>query len=241
MYCTYWYTVWPHCQVGSAKRTKIDVLISGMALCHTVFQQLSATALVRGHLQVWVSLPLCAWKATKKNNSLLWIHLTAVLTPGGKFSRLCSQEDAVSEPWLAWESIADAGQHMEAWEPAETSPCSDLGWPHFPAPPSEAALRAELLYCCWLSEAGAENPCEQKSTWAQSAVAHSCPTHSRPAVNIQVLCRFSHPSCGQVETACTKHTWTAPEGSAPMLCSSPGKPLHLWQFQQDSDLPKSVC
>lgn len=174
MYCTYWYIVWPHWQIGSAKRTKIDVLISGMALCHTVLQQLSATAPVRGHLEVWVSLPLCTWKATKKSNSLLWIHLTAVLIPGGKFSRVCSQEDAVSEPRLARESIAVAGQHIEAWEPAETSLWSDLGWPHFPTPPSEAALQAELLCCCSMSEAGEENPCEH------SVVVPSCPKYSHP-------------------------------------------------------------
>lgn len=80
----------------------------------------------------------------------------------------------------------------------------------------------------------------RKSVWAQIVVIPSCYTHSSPAVNIQVLCRFSHLSCAQVETACTKHAWTAAGGSVPMPCSSPGNPFPLWQFQQSTDLPKSV-
>lgn len=168
MYCTYWYTVWPHCQVGSTKRTKIDVLISGMALCHTVFQQLSATALVRGHLQVWVSLPLCAWKATKKNNSLLWIHLTAVLTPGGKFSRLCSQEDAVR----ALTGMREHRRCRAAHGSVRTCRNKPLLWPRltpFPRPAirgSFASWTALLL----LAERGG---C-RKSVWAKIHVSTEC-------------------------------------------------------------------
>lgn len=165
------------------------------------------------------------WKATKKSKSLLWIHLTAVLASDGKFSRVCSQEDAVSQPRLAQESIAVAGQSVQAWEPAETSCCSNVSFPHFLAPLPDAALQAGLLCCCSMSKKGKENQCILHRVHC-SLLPHMFRPHCKCTGSVHGFSppTQTHHSCGHVATAPAKRAWTATGGSTPKPHSSPEKP-----------------
>ena len=172
--------------------------------CYAVLRQLSTTALAHGHLEVWVPLLLRTWKATKKSNSLLWIHLTAVLISDGKFSRVCSQEDAVSQPRPARESIAAAGQNVRAREPAERSCSSGAGLasflPHCPRLPCGVGWAGLLLL-------HARGEHRKLVCSAQSASLPPAPHIESPLLTYRGCARTqppnTHPSRCQVATAPT--------------------------------------